>query len=76
MWLDGNWEDKISIEDMIIGKCDETFLNNKKNKEFMEQKVASYDASYSPDLQNRLKELCMEYIFACCKKSKGRTCYG
>lgn len=62
MWLDGNWEDKISIEDMIIGKCDETFLNNKKNKEFMEQKVASYDASYSPDLQNRLKELCMEYI--------------
>ena len=62
MWLDGNWEDKISIEDMIIGKCDETFLNNKKNKEFMEQKVASYDASYSPDLQKRLKELCMEYI--------------
>lgn len=62
MWSQGNFEDKISMEDMILGKCDETIEKANDIKDYYKHSIKDYFEKYTPEVQDKLLDFCKKYV--------------
>lgn len=62
MWSQGNFEDKIAMEDMILGKCDEAIEKATNIKESYKLSIKNYFEKYTPEVQDKLLDFCKKYI--------------